>query len=473
MDYVKQQKFLNRSRSWAGALALLLVTMAAACLSTSSPHSTGAAAVFGIIVAALAISLWYSPDYLHLTANAEKKARWEIKIRWRLIGAVLLLGPLMAVGAHGMIPAAAAAAWLAGANLLAGAAVPSRFFPVYFWCTDLALLATLLLAARFDLPLGAAMLAAAAHLLIVACESPPFRWAGIAFLSGVLLIFLAGAERGANLNFSVTAAGLLLVSALGTTLLVHRAQQHNAQNIQAAISELMDFIGYSADRIRHFWRVSNQELAKNWQAAGIPENERERMAQWYRDNSELYLFAIDGYNLDYKRIRSNLSMLKLASGSCLDYGAGNGELILELAGRGHAATYYDVDGKTMQYARQRARKRGLTVEFLHSRQDLAVAARTRGFDTVFSFDVLEHLPDLAGELEFLSSLLNPGGLLVFDVPAGSTKSHPMHLDHTLDVRANLVTKGLKEERTLLQRLPFKKQEKFVFRASLRPPTVGP
>jgi 2-polyprenyl-3-methyl-5-hydroxy-6-metoxy-1,4-benzoquinol methylase len=468
MDYAKQQKFLSRSRLWGCALALLLIATAALCLETGGRPATGAIVVFQMTIAALAISLYYSPDYLHLTANPERKTHWEIKIRWRLIAAVLLLGALMTSNARGMVPVVIAAACLADANLLAKAAVPSSLFPPYFWGTDFTLLAALLLATPLDLLLGAALLAAAAHLSIVVCDKQPFRWACVTFISGALLIFLAGAQRDASLNFSVLATGLLFVSALVTAWLVHRAQAHNAQNIRAAMSELIDFTGYSADRIRHLWSTSNQVLAKNWQAAAIPEKDSERMAQWYRDNSELYLFAIDAYNLEYKRICSNLRMLKYAGGSCLDYGAGNGELILELARRGHGAIYYDVQGKTMQFARQRARQRGLTVEFLHSKDDLAATAKQkRTFDTIFSFDVLEHVPDLPGELDFLSSLLNPGGLLVFDVPAGSTKSHPMHLNHNLDVRAHLAAKGLEEKRALLQRLPFMKQEKYVFRARTR------
>jgi 2-polyprenyl-3-methyl-5-hydroxy-6-metoxy-1,4-benzoquinol methylase len=428
--------------------------------------------MFGMTITALAISLCYSPDYLHLNVSPEKKTRWEIKIRWRVIGAVILMGALSTASARGMILITIAAAWLAGANLLARAAAPPGYFPAYFWGTDIALLAALLLATPIDLLLSAALLAAAAHLSVVVCEKQSFRWSAVTFISGTLLIFLAGAQRGASPKFSVLAAGMLLLSALGTAWLVHCAQAQNAHNIQAALSELMDFTGYSDDRVRQHWRASNQELARNWQAAGIPENDRKRMEQWYRDNSELYLFAIDAYNLEYKRIRSNLRMLKFATGSCLDYGAGNGELILELARRGHAATYYDVEGKTMQFARQRAQQRGLSVEFLHSKQDLATAATAKHtFDTVFSFDVLEHLPDLPAELDFLSSLLSPGGLLVFDVPAGSTKSHPMHLNHNLDVRAYLLAKGLEEKRTLLQRMPFRKQEKYVFRARVRQPAT--
>jgi 2-polyprenyl-3-methyl-5-hydroxy-6-metoxy-1,4-benzoquinol methylase len=105
----------------------------------------------------------------------------------------------------------------------------------------------------------------------------------------------------------------------------------------------------------------------------------------------------------------------------------------------------------------------LKIDFFSSKEALAQAARQRGFATVFSFDVLEHLADLPGELSFLASLLGPGGLFVFDVPAGSTKAHPMHLNHNLNVLEFMTAKGLKDERGLLLRLPLRKEEKFVFR----------
>ncbi|HKR95417.1 MAG TPA: class I SAM-dependent methyltransferase, partial [Candidatus Angelobacter sp.] len=231
----------------------------------------------------------------------------------------------------------------------------------------------------------------------------------------------------------------------------------------AAIAELMEFTGYSAEQVRHLWATSNQKLAENWQQAKPSEDNPEQMAEWYRQNSELYLFAISAYNLEYKRIRSNMKVLRLARGTTLDYGAGNGEILLEIARRGQRAAYYDVEGVTMRFAQQRAAHQGLAIDFFHAKDALAAAASQQGFDTVFSFDVLEHLPDLPGELTFLSSLLRSGGIFVFDVPAGSTKAHPMHLNHHLDVLAFMRSKALVDERGVMLRLPFRKEEKYVFR----------
>lgn len=411
----------------------------------------------------LAASIYYTADYLHLTVDTGKRRRWEIKIRWRVIAAVLVLGLMSVSGMTGVLALVAAAGWLTVANLLAAKVAP-RHCAAYFWTTDFILLAALLLSGRLGLFLGGVLLAAAAHVSVVIAEKYLFVWAGGVASLGSLMARLVFLRRGTGeARFFLAAAGLVVISALTTAFLVHRARQHNASNVRSAMRELASFTGYSPEAIRRLWSVSDQDLAKNWKSAGLDENDAERLAEWYRQNSQLYMFAISAYNLEYKRIQSNLKVLRLARGATLDYGAGNGEIVLELARRGHRVAYYDVEGETMKFARQRALDQGLEVEFLHSKEGLTASAQQNGFDTVFSFDVLEHLPDLPGELKFLSSLLNSGGLLVFDVPAGSTNSHPMHLNHNLSIRTYMLGMGLQEERRFKQRLSFRKEEKFFFR----------
>jgi 2-polyprenyl-3-methyl-5-hydroxy-6-metoxy-1,4-benzoquinol methylase len=465
MNYSEQQQFFKHSRISAAALAVLLIAIAGACAPIVGTLTRPSTIALALTLLAMAISLVYTPNYLHLTVASQKRPSWQIKIRWRLAGLVLVIGLLLVPRGTGDIVVVASVVWLVGANLLAKAVVPAHRYSAHFWLADLLLLAVLLLALRFDLLIAAALLAAAAHLSIVICEKDPFGWAGAVAMSGGILILFAGLRQGQGMKAFLMAAVLVPVTALETGWLVRRAQKHNKINSETAMRELMSFTGYPAERIWRLWSTSNQQLAKNWELASPDESDRERLAQWYRENSELYMFAISAYNLEYKRILSNLRMMRLGRGSCLDYGAGNGELILELARRGHPATYYDVEGETLKFAQQRARQRGLSIEFLHTRDDLARVAEQHGFDTIFSFDVLEHLPDLPGELSFLSSLLNPGGLLVFDVPAGATKSHPMHLNHNLDIIAHMRARGFKEEQSgWLPRLPFQKQEKYLFRA---------
>ena len=461
MNYSEQRQFLKQSQICVVGMAVVLAILSWACMAQASAISE--VIPFTLVIIALVISLSYTPSYLHLTVNPEKAPRWQFRIRWRVIGAALILGLILASTAGERITVMMAVAVLCAANWVARAKVPARHYAAYYWITDFALLTTLLLATKCPLLLATALLAASAHLSIVICRKRCFLWAAMVAISASVLLLVGGRKQEQDVNAILAAVALVLVSALATAWLAQRAQKHNAKNAIAAIAELADFTGYAEERIRNLWLTSNQELAGNWQKAQLADDDREGMAQWYRDNSELYMFAISGYNLEYRRIRSNLYVLKFARGRCLDYGAGNGELLLDLARLGHAVMYYDVEGRSMEFARRRARQRGLRLEFARSKEEL-VAARERGFDTVFSFDVLEHLPDLAGELSFLSSLLSPGGRFMFDVPAGSTKSHPMHLNHNLNVLSHMSGQGLEEERSFLQKVSFKKQEKYVFRA---------
>jgi 2-polyprenyl-3-methyl-5-hydroxy-6-metoxy-1,4-benzoquinol methylase/heme/copper-type cytochrome/quinol oxidase subunit 4 len=463
MDYGKQQQFLRGSRLSGLLVVAALLLVATLAFRLSADESAPMLAMSAMAVLALAVSIYYVPDYLHLTVNPEKRKRWIIKIRWRIVVAVLVLGCLAVSTMNQRAMIAVAAVWIAAINLLAKH-VPDRYLWIYFLAGDLAALAPLLFSPAASLWMGAVLLAAALHLaIVISGENIPVR-AGFALAVAGAVFFTAMHRHGSGVQQEAVFACLLLFSAAGTLLLVWRAESHNAENIECAMRELVSFKGYTEDKIRHLWAVSNQELARNWKQANLRESDKEGMAEWYRQNSELYLFAISGYNLDYKRIRSTFHVIALARGACLDYGAGNGEVLLELARRGHRVGYYDVEGETMRFAKHRASQHNLPLQFFHSKSELAAAAAKEGFDTVFSLDVLEHIPDLSGELQYLASLLNAGGLFVFDVPAGATKAHPMHLNHNVDVVELLRGKGLTDERTLWQKLPFRKEEKYFFRA---------
>jgi len=463
MDYREQQEYLRSSRAYGAVCVFVFLVIAGLCLGLAGQLSARLTVAFALVALALAGSLYYTPDYLHLTVVPDKKQRWQIKIRWRIVAAVLVLGLLLSSTNQGRFIVLAAAAWLAICNVGIKKLAPLRHYPAWFWATDLILLATLFLADELNLALGSLLLAAAAHLAIVTCTSRLAPVRRVCLLGLVVIVFSWRMHHN-GLKLMLACAALLVVTTAINFVLVSRAKKQNELNIAAAMAELVEFTGYTPERIRELWEISNQQLAKNWEVAAIPQEDRERMAEWYRQNSELYLFAISAYNLEYKRIKSNLKVIRFARGSCLDYGAGNGEILLELARRGHPVTYFDVEGVTMRFARTRAQQHGLTMNFARTKDDLKAAAQQHGFDTIFSFDVLEHLPDLPGELTFLSSLLAPNGVFVFDVPAGSTKAHPMHLNHNLNVLDFLSARGLKDRRSFSLRMPFRKEEKYVFEA---------
>src|SRR5205085_8687396 len=140
---------------------------------------------------------------------------------------VLVIGLLLVPRGTGDIVVVAAVVWLVGANLLATRIEPTHPFPSYFWVTDFLLLSVLLLTMQIDFGLGAALLAAAAHLSVVICEKSPFGWASAVVASAGVLVLDAGFHQGADLKVLIAAVALVLVSALETAWLVRRAQNHH------------------------------------------------------------------------------------------------------------------------------------------------------------------------------------------------------------------------------------------------------
>lgn len=458
MDYILQEKYLRASRIATIAVVFLEAMLAVFTLAFSAKALQPARFAFVLMTTAIAISICYTPDYLHLTVRPHKPARWQVKIRWRLIACVLVLGLCFSSNRWDVLKCLEAAAWLTAANLVGRRWIGRTYFPLWFWFADSALISLLVLEHGFNPLVTVGLLAISAHLVLVINDERPLIWAAAATVCSWLFVLAASWSSGSNWQFQTAAAVLLFSTGLGTAWLVKRADRQNTRNIWKAMGELVGFTDYSVEEVWRRWRESDKELAQNWLQAAPDESDRAALAEWYRQNSEPYMFAISAYNLDYKRIRSNLKVLRQARGACLDYGAGNGEIVLELARRGHASTYYDVEGQSARFAQYRAQRQGLAIKFQFSREALAKDK----FDTIFSLDVLEHIPDVKAELNFFSSLLNPGGLLLFDLPAGATQSHPMHLNHNVDFRAVLKANGLRERTVFWRRLPLVKQEKFLF-----------
>jgi hypothetical protein len=282
MDYAEQRKFLRSSRIWGAALVLVLFAAVGVCIKAGKVSDPKLLALYAAVTLALAIFIYYTPDYLHLSVDPVKRSRWAVKIRWRIIAAVLVLSALLASNTQERVCAAAAIVCLVALNLF-GRKAPRRFVPLYFWLGETALLAALLLIVRLDLLLATLLLAASVHLDIAVADRAALYWAGLVSAVSLLLVMAAAWRQHADTAFVATS--------LATAYLVRRADARNEENVKASIYELNAFSGYPAERILHLWAVSNQELAKNWQLAAIGPDDRDRLKEWYRQNSELSVRA--------------------------------------------------------------------------------------------------------------------------------------------------------------------------------------
>lgn len=97
-------------------------------------------------------------------------------------------------------------------------------------------------------------------------------------------------------------------------------------------------------------------------------------------------------------------------GKCLDVGCATGELLVVLQRRGMEVRGVEPDGAAAEYARQ---THGLTV-WTGTVNDLPESAGH--FDLISLWHVLEHVPDLRGNLARLRDLLKDDGRLAIAVP---------------------------------------------------------
>ncbi|MDD5088009.1 MAG: class I SAM-dependent methyltransferase [bacterium] len=99
-----------------------------------------------------------------------------------------------------------------------------------------------------------------------------------------------------------------------------------------------------------------------------------------------------------------------SGGKCLDVGCATGELLAALNGRGFDVRGVEPDAQAAEYART---AQGVTI-WTGTIHDVPDAEKP--FDLIVLWHVLEHVPDLRGNLARLHDLLRAGGRLAIAVP---------------------------------------------------------
>ena len=139
----------------------------------------------------------------------------------------------------------------------------------------------------------------------------------------------------------------------------------------------------------------------------------------YQGLAKIYDLLMSG--IDYEEwadyINSLVGKQNREIGSVLDIACGTGSTSIPLAKRGWRVTGVDLSLPMLQQARRKAGEEKLEVLFLQ--QDIRDLEFSRGFDLVTCYqDGLNYLltaEDLARTFQSVYSVLNPGGLFIFDL----------------------------------------------------------
>lgn len=105
----------------------------------------------------------------------------------------------------------------------------------------------------------------------------------------------------------------------------------------------------------------------------------------------------------------------------LDFGAGAGDLCIELAKNGLDVTYCDIGQNLYNFAKWRFEKRNLYIELIKGIGKI----EDKDYDCIFSFDAFEHIKDFPGILGRLVQHIRPDGSLIF---SGAFSGGTLHLE---------------------------------------------
>ncbi len=463
MNYAEQSRFFGRFRLAAMLFVVAVVAIFSWIVVADYPRTSSRGLVVStLLVIALSYGLVYLPLYLRLSIETRKRYAWGLRVRYVLVG---LLGvatfPATAISRSGGAGSLVTSvrpwlAWIGGILLaLASIAIARAHFrrnrdvvelplvPALLLVGELALLMMLTeenVATNVGLVTGLA-LAGAAYCVT---SSGVWQAAGIVAVcvADGLMFATVAVARGAAPSPSTLL--LPIVAIFAAWVLTRAADRRHARNVGQTVEELASFALVTPEHASEMLATSTGILARNWN-----DNRPlgpDAVARWYSENSEYYLYDLAQFHLAYKHIAFMCDIVALTRGRVLDFGAGIGDLALELARLGHETTYFDVDGTTKAFAQWRSERDWIPVSFASE------LAQVEGeFDTIVSLDVFEHLAEPEPVIESLVDRLAPGGRAIFTAYFGPTKAHPMHFDHDLDLGAFLEARGLENAKSFAMR----------------------
>ncbi|MFM7364491.1 MAG: class I SAM-dependent methyltransferase [Cuspidothrix sp.] len=173
--------------------------------------------------------------------------------------------------------------------------------------------------------------------------------------------------------------------------------------------------------------ISQQKMAE----LGHKDFDWEEATNFYRDKvGEFYLFELGAWHLtsrDY--IGDTLRLVaNYTKGKVLDFGGGIGTHTIGIAmcPQVEQVFYCDINPINLDFVKYRVEQMGLNDKVVFF-EDIP---NNTTFDTIVSFDVLEHLPDPSQQLlKFYQSLTDDGKMILnWCFFKGFNQEHPFHLD---------------------------------------------
>lgn len=242
----------------------------------------------------------------------------------------------------------------------------------------------------------------------------------------------------------------------------------NILNKDVRYKQLAQFFNISEDEAKLqldkgfiYWHT---KIAEDWNK--YDTGTIQSIVDWYAQ-TEMYIWELSTYHLDYppfgkhfegmcKTINDHMSTYRGPGSAVMSLGEGIGDLAIYLTNIGWKMNYYDIPGRTMDFAKfnysywQKIIP-NLNINFIES--DGRSESLIGKYDIIIATDFFEHLPCVEDYLNKCYEILLPNGILIAYNAFGQGSpsrgnSIPQHLDCNnmyIDLFDNIMAKlGFKQ-----------------------------
>ena len=190
-----------------------------------------------------------------------------------------------------------------------------------------------------------------------------------------------------------------------------------SQSYYFLLDDLAEYLGLEKREVAERLKTASEDIAIDFLKVN-PQTEEER-EEWYR-KTDGYIYDLTNFTALRVQKGQIDEVAGLAKGRVLDWGCGIAEPAIRCARKGLDVTTIDLEGsRTFSYAKWRFKKHGVDIQ-----------TRIEGkYDTIICLDVLEHMEDPLGLVDYFSSILTEEGILILTTFFHRSNFLPMHLEH--------------------------------------------
>lgn len=192
-----------------------------------------------------------------------------------------------------------------------------------------------------------------------------------------------------------------------------KAKELVDDDIKDIVMEISQFTGQQEADV---WAKARREaskagtlVAEAWNEAN-PQSSKAIEEFYQKTDAYLYDLPIEhqrGLRVSWEKDLIKL-LNKLGAETIFDFGGGTGEDAMHFAKNGLKTTYYDLPGKTYDFACWRFKQRSLPIKTTNK-----LTQQLEGkFDSLVSIEVLEHVNDPVATVDQMRKLVRVGGNLI-------------------------------------------------------------